>query len=74
MAIINQVPANQTSVAISGINIVSLGSTGNPTRQGQTAYFAAAGNSIAITLVTSGSGGGTPSTPTIGQIYPQGYR
>jgi len=73
MAIINQVPASQTSIAVFGINIVSLGSTGNPTRQGQTAYFAATSPSVAIGFGSSGSGGGEPAPPTIGQVYPRGY-
>jgi len=74
MAIINQTPAGQPSATVSNVVFDDIGaSSGNPIRQPSTAYFQATSPSVAIGFGSSGSGGGEPAPPTIGQVYPRGY-
>ncbi len=68
MAIINQSPAGQTSVAASGINFDDLGVSGTPFRLVRRMIQ---GPSVDVII---GSGGGSqPQLPTSGQIWPSGY-
>lgn len=65
MATINQSPANQSSITLSGIDLTGITATTiTPFRQNRKTVDSP---SVAINF-----GGGGPSVPTVGQIWPLG--
>ena len=67
MAIINQSPAGQTSVDLSGISYDDIGFTTTPTWESTKLVQ---GSSVQINFPGSGT---SPSLPTTGQIWPTGF-
>lgn len=65
MAVINQSPAGQTSVSLSGIVLDSIDASGTPFRQSRKIV-----GSPSVEMRLGGDTG--PAIPTTGQIWPLG--
>ena len=64
MPAINQSPANQASVAISGLSYTAIVASGTPDKQSRKIV---GDSSVAVSI-----GGGLSPLPTSGQIWPLG--
>lgn len=67
MATISGSPLNQPSVALSGIDLLGIISSGTPIWK---SIKTVEGSSV---LIVFGGGGEVPATPTVGQVWPLGY-